>query len=171
MKPFHIIVATDSERGIARNGDLPWHLPGDLRYFRDITTGDGNNAVIMGRKTWDSIPERYRPLAKRHNIVVSRNPALVLPTGVELANSLDEALALGDDADTIFVVGGGLLYAESVRHPRGESAFISRFHAGFDCDTFFVDIAETHTLASTSPEHEHKGTRYDFAIYRRRSVD
>ena len=96
MRSFAAVVAADEEWGIGRDGDLAWRLPGDMRWFRELTIGkppEGvQNTVIMGRKTWDSIPPRYRPLPGRHNVVVSRNPELSLPEGVTLVHSLDEGL-------------------------------------------------------------------------------
>ncbi|MEC9071661.1 MAG: dihydrofolate reductase, partial [Myxococcota bacterium] len=90
MRSFAIVVAADEGWGIGKDGDLAWHLPGDMRWFREITTGkrtdDVLNTVIMGRKTWDSIPPRFRPLPDRHNVVVSRNRNLVLPDGTSLVH-------------------------------------------------------------------------------------
>ena len=75
-RPFQIVVATTLERGIGLDGGMPWNLPKDMKYFKEITikTRDSSkrNAVIMGRKTWDSIPAKFRPLANRANIIISR---------------------------------------------------------------------------------------------------
>ena len=76
MKPFSIVVAIDSQHGIGKNNDLPWHLPADLKHFKFITTNSAvgkRNVVVMGRKTWDSIPEKFRPLPNRTNVVLSKS--------------------------------------------------------------------------------------------------
>ena len=85
-----IIVAVAGNRAIGKDNQLLWHLPEDMRYFRETTRG---KPVIMGRKTWESLPEKFRPLPGRRNIVVSRNPDYVA-AGAELAASLDDAVRL-----------------------------------------------------------------------------
>ena len=72
-KNFALIVAADLDGGIGKENKLPWRLSADMNFFKNVTIGNGNNAVIMGRKTWDSIPPKFRPLPKRVNIVITRN--------------------------------------------------------------------------------------------------
>lgn len=93
---------------IGRDNQLPWRIPEDMAHFRQVTAG---HPVIMGRRTWESIPERFRPLPGRRNIVVSRQRGLTLP-GAAVVGSLDEALPLaGGTDDEIWVIGGGQVYA------------------------------------------------------------
>jgi dihydrofolate reductase len=94
---------------IGRDGQMPWHLPEDARYFREVTTG---HAVIMGRRTWESLPEQFRPLPHRRNIVISGQRRLRLQ-GAEVVHSLPEAVALVGD-DTAWVIGGGQVYATAL---------------------------------------------------------
>lgn len=106
------IVAMDEGRVIGKDGALPWHLPQDLAHFKALTSG---HVVVMGRKTWESLPPKFRPLPGRVNIVVSRNPqALELPSGSYAAASIDEALAIAGrvaDADRIiWIIGGAEIY-------------------------------------------------------------
>lgn len=97
-----VVAATAKSMGIGKQGKLPWNLPQDMEHFKKVTSTtvkpNRTNAVIMGRKTWQSIPERFRPLRNRLNVVLSRNPAireqLNIPTGVRVATSLHDALAL-----------------------------------------------------------------------------
>ena len=96
---FSIIVAADEARGIGRLGDLPWKLPGDMAYYKRTTTAapEGQqNAVIMGRKTFESIPRKFRPLKQRLNIVVTRNAAFAEEGSVR-ASSLAQALSLASE--------------------------------------------------------------------------
>jgi dihydrofolate reductase/thymidylate synthase len=102
-RPFIVIVAaTAGSMGIGRQGKLPWHLPLDMEHFKQLTVMSSRanrmNAVIMGRKTWESIPAKFRPLKDRLNVVLSRNPAireqLNIPSNVCVAGSLDEALEM-----------------------------------------------------------------------------
>jgi dihydrofolate reductase len=130
-KPVSLIVACTGEGGIGKDGQLPWRLPGDMAYFKRVTTGGSAadagtgeklNAVVMGRKTWDSIPAKFRPLAGRVNVVLSRNPgALGLPADVLGATSLPDALSAVDDRadiDQCFIIGGAEVYREALKLPR-----------------------------------------------------
>jgi dihydrofolate reductase len=166
VSPFSIIVAMDEKGGIGKDGDLPWKLSADMKYFRETTTGKGSNAVIMGRKTWDSIPEKYRPLPGRKNIVLSRQADFSLPEGTGLAHSLDEALGLAADSDEVFVIGGGSLYQEALKHGDCNAIFLTAVHATFDCDTFFLPDESQWNLRSESPVQEENGLRFCFCVYR-----
>jgi dihydrofolate reductase len=104
-----VIWAQSRDGVIGRDGGMPWHVPEDSAYFRRVTTG---HPVIMGRLTWESLPDRFRPLPGRRNIVISRRPGLTLP-GAEVVGSLDDALRLAGDEET-WVVGGGQVYAEAL---------------------------------------------------------
>ena len=179
MTPFDIVVAADADRGIARGGALPWHLPGDLAHFKSLTSAARSpaqrNVVIMGRATWESIPARFRPLSGRINIVVSRRatPAtLALPRGVHLASSLDAALALAAEltpTDSVFVIGGGQLYAEAVRHPACRRVYYTRIAARFACDTFFPSLEDAdYLLESVVSEATHDGVAYRIEVWLRR---
>ncbi len=126
-KQFDIVVAaTATTFGIGRQGALPWRLRTDMAFFKRVTSMPSPvpgclNAVIMGRKTYESIPVKFRPLQGRINVVISRNvdirEELSLPAEVLVARSLDEALALTDAPNIaqVFVVGGGSIYAEAAR--------------------------------------------------------
>jgi len=102
----NIVVAFDRDHAIGRNGELPWagQLPADMRRFREITMGD---TVIMGRKTFESLPDNYRPLPGRQNIVLSLGE--VAGTGFQIARSLEEAYSLATEEE-IHVIGGGQVY-------------------------------------------------------------
>ncbi|WP_299558674.1 dihydrofolate reductase [uncultured Mycolicibacterium sp.] len=102
-----LIWAQSSSGVIGRGGTLPWHLPEDLAHFKEITHG---HTVVMGRRTWESLPERNRPLPGRRNIVLSRAPGYAAP-GAEVVADLDAALAAEED---IWVIGGGEVYAQAL---------------------------------------------------------
>jgi len=110
------IVAMDEGRIIGKNGALPWHLPEDLAHFKALTSG---HVVVMGRKTWESLPPKFRPLPGRVNVVVSRTPRdLQLPSGVYGAGSIDDALVIADrvtDVDRIvWIIGGAEIYKNAL---------------------------------------------------------
>ena len=111
MRPFSIIVAFDSQYGIGKNGLLPWKLPLDLKHFKEITTAVANpartNAVIMGRKTWESLPQKFCPLPGRVNVVLSKEGKLSLPSEVFCSQSLEDALSRlsSSNIENVFVIG------------------------------------------------------------------
>jgi dihydrofolate reductase len=135
MKTFSIIAAMDQLRGIGVDNRLPWHLSEDLKHFARTTKG---GTVIMGRKTWDSIPYEYRPFKHRLNIVISTNPHLQLPEGVVLAGSLEEALELSHGAT--FVIGGATLFEQAIHYPNCTQLILTEIENIFDCDAFFPEI-------------------------------
>lgn len=105
------LVAAVARNGvIGRDGAIPWHLPEDMARFRELTMG---HAVVMGRRTWDSLPDRFRPLPGRRNVVVTRNPEWSAE-GAERAGSLEDALALVERDEHVFVIGGAELYAAAL---------------------------------------------------------
>lgn len=126
-----LIVAMGAGRVIGRDNALPWHLPADLQHFRALTRG---KPVIMGRKTHESIG---RPLPKRRNIVVSRNPSY-RAEGCEVVGSLREALALAPPCEEAMVIGGASLYTEAL--PLADRLYITEVHGSFEGDTFFPAI-------------------------------
>ncbi len=142
MRHFDIIVAVDRNNGIGRKNSMPWKLKGDLQYFYNITskTSDTSkqNAIIMGRKTFESLP--VKPLAKRVNIVLSTNLKLDLPQHVIQAISLDDALVKADTCENIFVIGGGILYELAIQHPMARYLYFTRIDHIFDCDAFFATL-------------------------------
>ena len=102
MPEIVIIAAVARNRVIGKDNQLLWHIPEDMAHFKALTAG---HTVIMGRKTWESLPERFRPLPGRRNIVISRQPDYAAP-GAELAGSLEMALELASTAATVFIIGG-----------------------------------------------------------------
>jgi dihydrofolate reductase len=121
-----IVVAMDENGGIGREGQLPWHLPDDLRRFKQLTLG---KPIVMGRKTWDSIG---RALPGRHNIVVSRQPGLALP-GATVVASLEAAFAAAGDVPEICVIGGAEIFRLAL--PLTEVVHLTLVHATLPADT------------------------------------
>lgn len=133
------VIAAVAENGvIGRNGDLPWHLPDDLKFFQRTTLG---HHVIMGRKNWESIPLKYRPLKDRTNIVVTRQKDYEA-FGAVVVGSIEEALVLAeqDDDDEAFVVGGGEIYVQAFRSGKVDRVYLTRVHALVEGDTRFPEL-------------------------------
>jgi dihydrofolate reductase len=152
---------------IGSGGTMPWHLPEDLAHFRAIT---GDSAVVMGRRTWESLPERFRPLPGRLNLVVTRR-AEWTADGARPVHSLDEAItASGTDADaTIWVIGGAELYASSIA--RADRLEVTEIDLTVDGDTFAPSIDDDWTAVARDPEtgwhHSRTGLPYRFVRYER----
>lgn len=155
-----LIAAVPRNRVIGRGGELVWHESEDQKHFRRVTMGC---PVIMGRKTWDSLPSRFRPLPGRRNVVVTRNP-LWQTEGAERAASLDEALARVTEAPKVFVIGGAELYALAL--PHADELELTEIDADFDGDALFPDWPRAQfTLASSEPRTAADGTAYRFNRY------
>lgn len=187
---FALIAACDDKRGIGVSNKLPWKLKGDLAYFSEVTTTAATgvqNAVLMGRKTWESLPAKHRPLHDRLNIVLSRE-AFDLPAGVLHATSFEDAFAqiekldertdrdeLNNESDVdnrsvgkVFVIGGASIYAQAILMPECEEIYLTRVLGEFQCDTFFPEIPMEFDVVSESDVMEENGLKYRFVVYRRR---
>lgn len=172
---FTIIVAADLNNGIGKNNNLPWRLKGDMKYFKEKTTtttvvGE-KNVVIMGRNTWISIPEKFRPLPDRLNIVLSSNQEFIksLPENVVGLTALDSALDYCEglpDINKIFVIGGAVLYKESFKHPGCSEILLTRINKNFDCDTFIPQIDQSFVLVSQNKQIEND-IEYSFDSYKK----
>jgi dihydrofolate reductase len=152
-----LVVAHSGNRVIGREGGLPWRLPGDLKRFRELTTGQ---TVIMGRRTYESLPDAFRPLPDRRNVVLTSDPAY-RADGAEIAGDLDAALVA-----PCFVIGGGEVYAQAL--PRAQRVYATELEAEVDGDTFFppLPVAEWRCVERSERIVEH-GHAYTFAIHDR----
>jgi dihydrofolate reductase len=139
---FDVVVAADLDWGIGKDDGLPWpKLRGDLRHFKRITStaSEGRrNAIVMGRKTWESKEVDRRPLPNRVNVVVSRG-AYEVPAGVVAARSLDEALAV-PNVESVFVVGGAELIVAALERPDLRYVYLTRVESRYECDTKMPDL-------------------------------
>jgi dihydrofolate reductase len=161
-----IVAMSEKDRVIGLEGDLPWKLSADLKRFKKITTG---HTVVMGRKTWESIPAKFRPLPNRKNIVLSRQKGYIdsVPEGVGVCKSLEEALqsyaavrqtAMADEWGDLFIIGGESVFAEAL--PHAGRLYLTVVDYEEDGDTFFpVDPSEHfETVSSESVAADEKNT-------------
>jgi dihydrofolate reductase len=147
---------------IGRDGGIPWRLPEDVAFFKQLTTG---HPVVMGRRTWESIPDRFRPLPGRRNVVVTRNPSWSAE-GAERAGSVEEALALVDGAERVFVIGGAGVYAAAL--PHADELVLTEIDAEFEGDTFFPAWERVAFEEVAREEREPaSGPPFAFVTYRR----
>lgn len=158
-----LVAAVARDGAIGRGNALLWHEPADQKHFRAVTMGA---PVVMGRKTWDSLPARFRPLPGRRNIVVTRN-AEWRADGAEAAPSLDAALALVAGAERVCVIGGGELYALAL--PRADELALTEIDADFaDADTHFPPFRDRFVEVARDRRTTADGVGYAFVTYRRR---
>jgi dihydrofolate reductase len=158
-----IIVAVSEDLGIGKNNDLLWHLPEDMKRFKRLTTG---NTVIMGRKTWESLPKK--PLSGRRNIVITDIPGEKFE-GAESAISIADAASKCKKEDEAFIIGGGSIYRQFM--PIADRLYITQVHKKAPADIFFPEIdpktwsvVEKDEFKPVDPE----GIPYTYVIYERK---
>lgn len=160
-----LIWAEAADRIIGADGTLPWHLPEDLRQFKERTMG---STVVMGRVTWESLPPKFRPLPGRRNVVVTRQAAYEAP-GAEVVSSLEEALKSAGD-DDVWVAGGASIYEQAL--PFADRVVRTRVHVQADGDTRAPVLDAAWTMVARDPESGlHKsetGLEYCVATLERR---
>lgn len=130
-----IIVAIGKNGEIGKNNDLLWHLPEDMKYFKETTQ---DSTVIMGRKNWDSIPEKYRPLSNRENIVITKNKNFSAD-GAIVFNDWDSCMDYCNNAvkNTVFIIGGAQIYQLALISNDVDKMLITHVDGEFDADTYF----------------------------------
>ena len=161
-KPVLTLIAAVARNGvIGMENRLPWHLPADLKHFRELTSG---HAVIMGRKTWESLPAKFRPLPGRRNIVVTRNGDYGAE-GATVSASLPAAIAAAN-GDEAFVIGGAELYKAAL--PMADRLQLTEIDATYEGDTWFPAIDPDQWLETARESHcDEAGPGYAFVTYQR----
>lgn len=166
-----LIAAVGRNGAIGNQQQLLWRLPEDMQHFRKKTL---NKTVIMGRKTWESLPATFRPLPQRRNIVVSHNPGYV-PHGATLACSLSDAIRLAGDADEVFIIGGAEIYRQML--PLAGRLYLTEVADEPPGDSYFPELAPSEwrevsrragnsRLATADPAADCPA--FDFVLYERR---
>ena len=153
-----IIAAVAKNRVIGKDNRLLWNIPEDMAHFKALTTGQ---TVIMGRKTWESLPERFRPLPNRRNIVISRQADYPAP-GAEIAASLEIALNLASTAERVFIIGGEQIYRQAM--PIANRLEITEVDLEPEGDAWFPEIA----AVNWEKQQISAGEGYRFLTCRRR---
>lgn len=161
-----MIAALTRNRVIGRNNDLPWHLPDDMKYFMQTTKG---HHVIMGRKNYDSIPEKFRPLPNRTNLVVTRQANLRLPncTVVNSLESAVEAARMAGEAE-LFIIGGAAMYQMGM--PLAQRLYLTEIDTELPGDTQFPAFDKSKWREVSRKHHpadDRHAYPFDFVIYER----
>ena len=133
-----LIVAVANNGVIGKDNDLIWHLPKDMGFFKETTLG---HHVIMGRKNFESIPERFRPLPNRTNVIITRNSDYKAE-GCVVVNSVEQALEVAKQNGDIqpFIIGGGQIYKLALENNLVDKIYLTKVHQNFDGDTFFPEL-------------------------------
>jgi len=154
-----LIYARSRNGVIGHEGRLPWHLPADLAHFKQTTLGQ---AVVMGRKTWDSLPERFRPLPGRTNIVITRQ-AHWQAQGALVAHSLSEAMALCPSPGPLWVIGGAEIYAQAL--PLASTVVVTEIDIDVQGDAHAPELGPSWKAKSQQVHQTETGLRYSFVTY------
>lgn len=158
---LHLIYARARNGVIGRNNTLPWHVPEDLAHFKRLTSGC---PVIMGRRTWDSLPPRFRPLPGRDNIVITRQSDWHCE-GARSAASVPAALALCADAPHVWVIGGAQIYAQAL--PLATSVAVTELDLEVAGDAYAPELGPMWCEHSREPHTAASGLAYSLVRYRR----
>lgn len=154
------IVAMDDERAIGKGGALPWHIPEDMKRFKELTTG---STVVMGRKTYDSLPAKFRPLPNRKNVVISRRAhELQLPAEVEVIDSVSKFLETArstNGSGDIWIIGGSEIYAQTLAHC--DRVYLSAVHGSHGGDTFLPAFEHDFRLVTEENFEDHSLRVYE----------
>lgn len=159
MMRLNLIWAQSAEGVIGSNGQLPWHLPEDLAHFKRLTHGC---PVIMGRKTWDSLPAKFRPLPGRTNIVIT-NQKNWQENGCLRSYSLQEALSLCHEAAEVWVIGGAQIYALTL--PLAQRAVVTEIEASFSGDAYAPQFGPAWQEAARERHTSSTGLAFSFVTY------
>uniref|UniRef100_A0AAV1TMT0 Bifunctional dihydrofolate reductase-thymidylate synthase n=1 Tax=Peronospora matthiolae TaxID=2874970 RepID=A0AAV1TMT0_9STRA len=181
-----IVAALETNGGIGLQQKIPWHLPADMKHFRALTTSCGDplkqqHAVIMGRKTWESLPATVRPLPKRYNVILTHDlnyrTRENIPDTVGVAASFSEALELvelqGEKVDQVFVIGGSAVYAEALSHSECKKVFLTRVKGEFKCDAFFPLelLKQKFTMTNESEIKKENDVEFQFVEWARSDTE
>jgi dihydrofolate reductase len=163
MKKISIIVAIAKNYAIGKDNDLLWHISNDMKWFKKHTSG---HQVIMGKKTWESLP--IKPLPKRTNVVIT-DVAGESFEGCKMAYSIEEALEYCNEVEESFIIGGGSIYAQFL--PHATKLYLTKVHKDFDADIFFPEINFEDWKLIEQEDHDddpQNDFSYSFLIYERK---
>lgn len=161
MPRINMIFARSANGVIGNNNTMPWHLPEDMAHFKRLTQGW---PVIMGRKTWDSLPAKFRPLPGRTNVVITRQPGWK-ESGAEPASSLADAFRLCGQAEEIWVIGGAQIYAQA--EPLADRIEVTEIAQDFDGDAFAPRLGPQWMEAARESHVSSNGLKFAFITYRK----
>jgi len=161
-----LIVAFSKNFGIGYKNKIPWNLKNDLKYFKNLTIGKGNNAVIMGKNTWKSLPFKYLP--KRENLILSKKEK-----GENIFSNINclEKYCKEKKFDDIWVIGGEEIYKQFINNNKVKYIYATEIDSEFKCDTFFPKINKEYELISSKRNYDKNiKLNYNFNIYQNKNM-
>ena len=166
MKNISLIVAVTENMVIGKDNKLAWHLPDDMNYFSNMTKG---HSIIMGRKNWESIPEKYRPLPDRKNIIVTRNNNFKYK-GATIVSSIEKAIeeARSSEDEEIFIIGGGEIYKLGFKYV--DKLYITEINAEVKGNTYFPEWDKKYwneISRISHPSDKKHPYSFDYVIYKK----
>ena len=165
MKLVGLVWAQSTSGVIGRGGDIPWRVPEDLTRFKQVTMG---HTVVMGRRTWDSLPAGVQPLPGRRNVVLSRQTGF-MADGAQVLGSLEQAITVSATEPETWVIGGAQIYRQAL--PLAEELLLTEVDFDVEGDAFFPEIDEGQFDETSRQRHvTEDGTRFAFVDYRRHDV-
>ena len=176
---FSIILAVDERNWIWKNNELAWNISADMKYFKKITSETNDlakhNAVVMWRKTWESIPSKYRPLPNRVNCILSRSLKYddiwsPIDDFVLYFNSIDHCLSeleSKENVENIFIIGWANLYNQVLDNPMLDKIYITKVKWNHDCDVFFEWVPNNFLVESYIDPEVENGIEYSFWVYKK----
>ena len=180
MKKFSIILAVDEKNWVGKDNDLAWKISADLKYFKKITASTKNfsntNAVVMWRKTWESIPQKYRPLPYRINCILSRTITQESKDSQEddlvlYFNSVEsclEELETKTDLEQIFIIGWANIYNQLLDHPRLENIYLTQVYWDYNCDVFFDGVPDNFVVSERLGKKVEDGVEFEWQVYKKK---
>ncbi|WP_258098406.1 dihydrofolate reductase [Marinoscillum pacificum] len=159
-----MIAAMGQNRVIGKDNDIPWHLPDDFQYFKKTTEG---HYVLMGRKNYESLPPKFKPLPNRPNVVITRNESYDAP-GTEVVNSLEDAIEIArkNNEEEVFIIGGGEIYKLGLAY--ADTIYLTEINGEFEGQTIFPEFDKSEWKEISREHHstdEHHKYSFDFVIY------
>ena len=157
-----LIVAVSQNGMIGKDNDLIWHLPKDMKFFKDTTMG---HHVIMGRKNFESIPHKFRPLPNRTNIIITRQSDYKAEDSI-VVNSVEEALkvAKSNGENEAFIIGGGQIYKLALEANLIDRIYLTRIHHSFDGDTFLPELSSDWEEVNREDCFKDDNHKYDYSF-------
>lgn len=179
LKSLRCVAAMDLKRGIGKNNNLPWNLRKEMKYFQRITSQvqneDLKNAVVMGRKTWQSFPKKFKFLPNRINFVLSKTlsdvpPEIIVKPSLTAVMEAISGPEFINKIENVFIIGGYSVYKEAIESGFCDRIYLTHVMKEFDCDTFFPEFDDSMFKRVSDPDvpeeiQEENGIQYEYRLY------
>jgi len=169
-----LIVCCDAKYGIGKNNNLPWKIPKEMKIFKEKTIGKKNNCVIMGKNTFISIPEKFKPLQNRHNCILTREYSNIgKDNDITILHNMNELKKWMTNThfDEYWIIGGGMLYRSILSHFNIDEIHISKLEKNYDCDCFFDANVLYNGTFKKIEEIDYKTEQFTHMVFKNQKMD